>query len=500
MSAPKLPSVATAALATLLVALSYAAALVASGEYPYRLFDGDFVHPFLLVRDLASGGSLFDWLSSAALYAFPDWFFALTALLPMPGRATAIVTSILLIGAFAFAGGQLLRPYLRSASAAQAIVLYGVGLVVITLIAGLPIQWLLNYAASLYIHTGAALLLLVSIWLGRMALSLERPVFTTIALSLTSAATIFSDPIFLPWFTVPFLAAAAILALATGSARLLVGPAVVFLLSVLAFLAERFKPFPSVEAPLFAVDPLSSAREFARVMFEGLRDGDGALYAYTLAGLLSLVLLIRTVLALFRSRSTTPVLAQNLLLALSTLAIIVLPIIAGAIDHASKLRYFIALVYLAPVLLMAPLLPALSRVSPRHMAAVASVSLFALLVVLSPGLARAFQTGQHAPLIACLDARGLSDGYADYDYAKSVMFLSDGRIHLSQAGWNTRVNYTSRWRDRRMDGTPFAPNFVITKNLSEDYLARFGPPDEVLPCPDNPVWVYHQGLPPDVPL
>ncbi|WIJ24022.1 hypothetical protein [Devosia sp. RR2S18] len=497
MSASKpITAAVTALLAATLVALAYATALMSAGEYPYRLFDGDFVHPFLLVRDLATGGSLFDWVSSAALYAFPDWLFALTALLPIDGRVAIVLASLLLLGAFALAGGLLLGTAL-GLTPTPAIILYGAGLVLITLVAGRPIQWLLNYAASIYIHTGATLMLLVAIGLAAQVLVRGRAPIALPVLCAITVATVYSDPIFLVWFVAPLAATAGLLALVARQPRRLLAPGLVSLLGVAAYLAERVKPFPSSQAELFAVSPLDAAREFFRVLGEGLADGDGALFAYSLAALVSIVLLLATIGELFARRSVSERQVQTLLLTLSTLAVLVLPILVGAIDHPSKLRYMIAIVYLAPLLLLPPPLRLLRAGRLRLLAGGVGLALGVLALWLSPSLLTAFRTGQHAPLIACLEQRGLTDGYADYDYAKSVIFLSGGAIHLSQAGLNTHINFTARWRDRRTDGEPFRPNFVLTANLPADYLERFGTPDEIMACPgDHQVWIYQRQFPP----
>ena len=481
-SSAQLGRVFLSASAAVFTALAYASAL-SLREYPFRLYDGDFVHPHLLLRDFASGGSIFDWSSSAALYAFPDWLFALTALLPIDSRLAIQLSSLILLTALIYAGGRIVRTYMVGAATWQAAIFYGLAITGVTLIGGWPIQWLIDYAASIYIHTGATLILLLSIPYARDLFLGRDRTRNTVVLSILCLLTTFSDPIYLVWFAGPLIltAAATRSTASTGYATIIAGA------GILAFIAERLKPFPSAEASLFIASPWEALEILFFQIQQGLEVNNVALIIYILAGLSAFATLVVSFWS--TTRMPTERSLQDLLLASATVIAILLPVVAGAIDHGSKIRYMIPIVYLAPLLVLSALLflaegRRLQRFTP------VAVGLLALVLALyGPRFYDEIQSGQHADLIACLDEHKLTDGHAHYDFAKAIIVLSDGRIHLSQTGYSGGINFSRRLHSHKLNGMPLVPNFVIADRLTPEELAPFGQPASVITCADTEIWL-----------
>ncbi|SFV33010.1 hypothetical protein SAMN05216456_1848 [Devosia crocina] len=473
----------------LLCGAVYFALLAQWGPFPTRLFDADFIHPHLIVRDLAHGGNLFQWSNSAALYAFPDWLFALTALLPLDSHAAALVSSILLTTGLALTGGMLINQYL-ALTLPQAIAVYALMLIALRTTASRVIVWLLEYGASVYIHTGATLCVMASIILARGIFGGRRPGRYAVAISIIGGAAIYSDPLYFPWFTAPLLATAIIVATLSRKVAPLLAPLCIAAIHGAVFILERIKPFPSHASELFTVDSLTAARFIGEAVVEGVTLLDLTMVLYATALPLSVALLVVSCVSLKMSGRIAPHVAQDMILGLATLSVISLPVVFGVIDHASKLRYVIALVYLVPVLLVrviarpttAPRLERLSRWAPALIAILA--------VPLAPSLFETFRVRPYNELITCLEAHSLTDGYADHDFAKPLIFLTDDVVHLAQVGHGGNTNFSNRWRGERIDGGSFQPNFVLTDKLAPEHLAQFAQPHTIIRCGSSDAWIY----------
>lgn len=465
---------------TLLLCLPMA--LAVSTAYPSWLFHGDFVHPHLLLTDFYAGGTLWDWNNSAAIYAFPDWILAVPALAPIsPVIAIFLSSAFILIGS-CLAGAYLVKVIRDGVLMSEATI--GVALILILsffLGSFSRLDWLLAYSGSLYIHTGAALVLLLSCalflqWLRQDFLVTRQGA----ALIILVPVTVYSDLIFLAWFCAPAFATSVIVSLKTRSIRQILKGMSVVSLGLISMFVESQKSFPSASREILKGSGTDTLFFVASYTMDGFRRADPLIIFYTVTVALACAWGLYAIMRRWREPRMND---GTILVATVTGAIVSLPLSQGLIRDEASFRYLIALVYLAPVVF--------SQILPRSGVIVGGLFAIPAVVIAALSSAETVQAritqASLSPLIQCLDVNGLSDGFGGYDHAKPITFLSGGRIHVAQTGIHRPTNFSRRLARERLDGSAFEPRFVILgPDISRDMAVQdHGTPDGLLECPSS---------------
>ncbi len=459
--------------------------LAAFTTYPQYLFGGDFVHPLLLIKDISLGGSIFEWNSSAALYAFPDWLWSAPIFLPMSPTHAVLLSSFLLFLTVTFAGGLLAKQVsTRPISLTAGVIAYTSVLIMTIWFAGHSIlDWLYAYSGSVYIHTGAAAMALAC---GSLYLTWcwKGGIWRGVTLVILALLTTYSDPLFFIWLCAPCLVASAIFFIRFREWRVAAKGALVFAVGLIALLLEANKPFPSAgRAGLIGTRDESLARTLSFVA-DGLYAADPILLILAAAVLGSIILAASLT---FKRHVEHGRLLTTCLLASMAGAIVLAPIALALIQDISSLRYMIGIIPLLPALLI-NLTPRL----PWTAAALPAAAVVALAIPTTLNLPQRIHHASLDPLIDCLLDRGLTDGMAGYAHAKPLILLSDGAIHVEQVGIHAPTNFSTRLRRERLDGGRFSPDFLIlASDVTEEYaIANFGQPEETVNCHESLVWVY----------
>ena len=182
----------------LLVSTVPALAFLAGRLADHFVVNSDYLLLPELLRDLASGGSVDQWVVPYATYLIPDWPLYSVALLVTPSATLAVAL-------FAFMQSLLLFAALRRLAQVfdpeRKNLLSLIGLSIITIYACLDAVPLV-YLATAYTHFGTVILLIFALaftldWIGTQQ---PRLVWVSVA---ASSAAVLSDRLFVLWFLIP---------------------------------------------------------------------------------------------------------------------------------------------------------------------------------------------------------------------------------------------------------------------------------------------------------
>lgn len=468
-------------------------------------YNSDLIHPFLLLEDLlADPTAIGSWQLSPAIYVFPDWIIAgLLIATPLPNVALPLVYGGFLLAAYGFMIGWMLVSA-RLARWPEAVV-WGV-----LLIAGLfmasnttPIGLggiYLSFIATAYIHSGAIfaglllLPLLVEVCHGAGPSQQRARWLTAILVPLAC----YTDLVFVAWFAVPLCTA------------LLIAPTPIAFRDKARFIGG----LAGLGLLAAAVDQLRPSRlsaELDRNLTRGVvfwqellsqAWGKSQWQIWLPLGLM-LVMAVRGVWLAWPRRGRLATRADSLELAIifATVSSVVLPFLAGALIHESKLRYVLPVMFLPWVWL---LVSAARFNSPERRQGVlaAGVALCLGCLPLAPHAIKASARIELTQkLRKTLEAHDLRAGYGDYWTAKPVIFETDRRVHcipLYADGSLDDRNYNGRWFSERADGGgAIEPTFIVTSRLDQATLRdTFGEPAEIVKfAKDQFVWIYDEPLP-----
>lgn len=468
-------------------------------------YNSDLIHPFLLLEDLlADPTAIGSWQLSPAIYVFPDWLLAgLLVASPLPNVALPLVYGGFLLAAYGFAIGWMLVAA-RLARWPEAVV-WGVLLVAGLFLASntTPIGLggiYLSFIVTAYIHSGAIfaglvlLPLLVEVFHGAGPSQQRARWLTAILVPLAC----YTDLVFVAWFAAPVCTA---LLLAPTrmpfreKARFIGGLAG---LSLLAVAVDQLRPSrlsPELDRNLtrgvvFWQDLLEQA--WARNQWQ----------IWLPLGLM-LVMAARGVWLAWprRERPATRVNSLELAVIFATVSSVVLPFLAGALIHESKLRYVLPVMFLPWVWLLV-IAARLNSPERRQGVLAAGVALCLGCLPFAPHVIKASERIELTQkLRKTLESHDLKAGYGDYWTAKPVIFETDRRVHcipLYADGSLDDRNYNGRWFSERADGGgAIEPTFIVTSRLDQAKLrAFFGEPAEIVKFrKDQFVWIYDEPLP-----
>lgn len=455
--------------------LCVGATLAAVTHYPAPIFGGDFIHPHLLLLDFVNGGSLYEWRSSAALYAFPDWLLASTILLPMEAPSAVLLSSLLLWISVCLAGG-LLSSQVTGRGFLAASVSYTSLLVISAWLSGQSVlSWLYAFSGTLYIHTGAAFVAMLCAAFFLMCVgSFRWWIFACLVVA--TMLTTYSDPLFFIWLCAPVAASSVLVSVRFRNPKVLPLGLSVLAAGAVALFAESKKPFPSAGRDILVGTRQESLRVVGEVLSRSLSKWDPLVLVMLIIILVALAVALHSLVV---GRGEKRVAATTLLIAM-TGAVLSAPLALGLIRDEASLRYMIAIVPILPVLVLVS--------SPRWVWPAAAIPALALASVSFLNsydqISLRIRAASLQPIMECLQKNRLRDGLAGYGYAKPLILLSRGSIHIEQVGQHAPTNFTSRFRNERLDGTPFSPNFlIISSDVPPDYAAAtFGEPLHRLQC------------------
>jgi hypothetical protein len=468
-------------------------------------YNSDLVHPYLLLQDLlADPSAIFSWQLSPAIYVFPDWPLAgLLVALQIPSIMLPLVYGGFLLAVYGFLIGWILVA-VRTARWPEAVLwgcLVTAGLFMASNSSPIGLGGTyLSFIATAYIHSGAILSglllfpLLVEICFseGRTQQRALRTAAILIPLSC------YSDLVFVGWFAAPVCTA--LLFTSTPmplrtKLRTFTGLAA---LGVLAAVIDLTRPSRvGVDLDRNLAKGIVVWRDLLTSSYE---QGQWQIW---LPCALTAVMAGRGVWLLVVHRAAAPSRKTTVELAVIFAAVgsVVLPFLAGAMIHESKLRYSLPMLFLPWVwlLLLASRFNSSTRQQGLLAAGVAlAVGCLPLLPQVPQALARIESTQKLRKTLARFDQRA---GYGDYWTAKPIMFETDRQVHCIPLFLNGKPdtrNYNMRWFTERADGAgPIKPTFVVTSRLNQDTLRRlFGEPDAIEKFrKDQFVWLYDEPLP-----
>jgi len=486
-----LVTVATAALA-----LAFALPL---SRHPGFLFNSDLLQPFLVAKDaLADPSSVLDWRHSPSAYVVPDMLLAaFCTLLPLPSLVKPLVYGGLLLLLDCLAVGWLLRVTKRTRSVlGGATAMGGIFVVLMLGLSFLPVDVAFNMMVSLaapFIHTGAILLGIG--FLTTLVRHLTTPTrWSAVPVLLIAAAGGYSDLLFTVWFVAP-----AVIAVMLAGSRFKPRIADLLLAGVLALgcgmLDRYFRPGTTITV----VDHALSVRNWVGGLASSVQQGNWLFPASVLMGV---VMGVRGLHLIAASRKR-PFSSWNLVEVAfgGTQAVaVLLPLVTGTLDVMTNLRYGLVAFILPVIWLLGIAAPRLAQ-SRVVVGALASTTVVLFGALLPASIDAAALDAAPTPIAQCLEAHGLTTGYADYWTAKRNMLQTDYRLHLVQLlDTDARpyaFNFNQRWFFGRADtGAPLHLNFIVTTGLKPETLVPlYGAPDRTLDCSGEIVWLYDKPLP-----
>ena len=480
--------------ATLALTLVFALPLY---RYPGHVFNSDLIQPFLVVADaLADPGSLFDWRHAPSPYVVPDMLLAaLCLLLPIPELAKPVVYCGALLALDCLAIGWLLvaagrtRTVLAGALAATValMALYGLAML-------LSLEVSFNMLVSVpapFIHSGAILMGVA--FIAAMIAYLRAPERRNLVPAiLICAAGGYSDVLFTIWFVAPLVAA--LLLLGRRTAAKTIDLLLVTAIGVVAMVIDR------VMRPSIAIIKIDHATTIGTWVSSFVRAIEIGAWPFPATVLMAVVMAGRALyLLLARRRALSAWNIVEICLGGAQLSATLLPVVSGTLIHIESLRYALA-AFVVPIIWLLgwacrPTLPLRWAVGLP-----AAIAVAVTIAVAPAGFDAASRAGTPKPLLACLEANGLTTGLSDYWNAKLSIFQSSYRLHLMQLNETTALpwapNFNVRWFSRRAaDGAIAEPNFIVLTGLPEaEVLALYGAPQSTLDCGGETVWRYDHTL------
>ena len=467
------------------------------GRHPGHVFNSDLIQPFLVVADaLADPTSLFDWRHAPSPYVVPDMLLAaLCVLLPVPELMKPVVYCGALLALDCLAVGWLLwvagrtRTVLAGALATTLalMALYGLAML-------LPIEISFNMLVSMpapFIHSGAILMGIA--FVAAMVAYLRAPERRNLMPAmLICAAGGYSDVLFTIWFVGPTVAALILLGRRTEAKT--TDLLVVTAIAVIAMVIDRVLR-PSIA--IIKINYAATVETWIGSFFHAIEIGD---WPFPTMVLMAVLMAGRAVYLLLARRRTLS--AWNIVeicLGGAQLSATLLPVVSGTLIHIESLRYALA-GFLLPIVwglgwACRPAIPARWAIGLP-----AAVAVVVAIAVAPAGLDAANRAGTGKPLLACLEANGLTTGLSDYWNAKLGMFQSNYRLHLMQLNETTALpwapNFNIRWFSRRATGnTPASPDFIVLTGLPEAAVRDlYGAPQSTLECGGETVWRYDHTL------
>jgi hypothetical protein len=473
----------------------------------YNFYNSDVFNPFLQVQDIIKNvGALADWdYAGTALWIFPSWLLmAVVILTQAPSGFLPLLYGALSMALYSFAGGAILATAdnLRTVAGAWAVALalFVAGWTVVLFREAPLSPWF--YVSIVGIHNGAVLATLAAAALFLSLISGRSGFWRVFGMAALVFAASLSDLLLIVWFVIPACIVGLLHSWATRRFRGATVAGLIGAVALVAWAIERELPAYPVR-----VDYLSYWTTHPGPM----RD-----FWYTLnmiaaedAPLLLILVLIVALFArsamltisLLRRREHTSGVYMELLLGGSCAAAIIAPLATGYFKGWDWLRYA-EFVVIAPLIWVAH---HAFRIVPTMKAgqlawAPVVIVLFSCAAIARPAWNAAQRLAAPRPLQACLEAEGRTAGFGDYWTAQLVIFMSERRIHIVQiqrGGEPYRWSYNKRWFTQRADdGTLPRPDFIVPKNLDTERLRQtFGPPQRVLTCNGEEIWLYEKPLP-----
>lgn len=486
------------------------------------LNNSDLIQPYLVTEDLLFyPGTYYGWRHSAAPYVFPDWILAgLLVILPVPPVWKTVLYAAALSTGYVFTAGWIISQVsprrITNAAMLFAILLIGVLFVSVriydlanpavvleegmTHLGGALVLGTNNFGflflnlLAPFIHTGAILDYLLAVALMGLVWNRRAKGPALAALCFVVFLSVYSDALFVVWFVIPAAVVFTIRAALTRrlspflTASLLCATAV-----SAAILQGILHAMNSVSS--FSVDAVSvSAVTFGQSVLRALENGNILMITLFIGLVFISAAGIRTVMSLRHGKDMCFAKALLILLAGTVVLGIATPVLSGNFTGLHAWRYLLVL----PITVVLASSIFIARHMPKRLSVAAVPGLIMTLLVLSlaaPAYRVATAMEPQIELVTCLEAEGLTDGYAEYWMTKTVIFYSRRRVHIVQlahSGGLYGTNYNRLWFEHRSDGTPFGPpNFVIMTGLERDkILPRFGEPEQSLRCGQHDIWLY----------
>jgi hypothetical protein len=470
------------------------------------IYNSDLLMPFMVTRDiLHEPASLLDWNLSAALYAFPDWILAgALQASPLPRMVWPLAYGGFLLAAHGFCIGWMLVE-MRTTRSVPATLL-GTTLIAAVFLASNMTRLgfggtYLKFVCAPYIHSGSLFSGLILIPLLARFLHGESDCRRLAAISATLliALATYSDLSFVPWFAAPVCLGFLIMPtrLPFGSKLgAIFGLAIVGIAA--AALDHRLRQ-TSTGVSDVPPDINHSLDVCQQLLKTSLAQGQWQLW---LPVLLAFVMLGRAVVLTCTPRDRAHARQDSLEVSLifATIASMLVPVLMGIAIHESRLRYFLPVLLLPYVWVLA--LASRWNTSRREpwLSAASVVFWLGCIMLIPRGLAAINTITKADTLSARLASLGLKAGYGDYWTCKRTMFETNYAVHclpINVLGKPNKVNYNSRWFVRRGDeGGAILPTFVVTTRLDEKIIrGLFGDPASVTHFNQEKIWLYDKPLP-----
>ena len=489
-------AVVLGAVATAVLTLAFALPL---SRHPGFLFNSDLLQPFLVAKDaLRDPASVFDWRHSPSAYVVPDMLLAaFCTALPLPGLLRPLAYGGLLLLLDCLAVGWLLRATKRTRTVlGGAFAMAGIFVVLMLGLSFLPVDVGFNMVVSLaapFIHTGA-ILLGISLLAALVAHVTTPTRFSIVPVLLISVAGGYSDLLFVVWFVAP-----AVIAVILAGSRFKPRLADLFLVSIVALGCAMLDRYLRPGTTITIVDHALSVRNWIGWLVTSVQQG---LWLFPASVVMGAVMGVRGLQLIAASRKR-PISSWNLAEVAfgGTQAVaVLLPVLSGTLDVMTNLRYGLVAFILPVVWLLGLVAPV---VAPRRAlaAGLASATVVLFGALLPASIDAAARDAAPTPIAQCLQAHGLTTGYADYWTAKRNMLQTDYRLHLVQLldtdGRPYAFNFNQRGFFGRADtGAPLNLNFIVTTGLRPETLVPlYGDPDRTLDCGGETVWLYDNPLP-----
>ncbi len=174
-------------------------------------------------------------------------------------------------------------------------------------------------------------------------------------------------------------------------------------------------------------------------------------------------------------------------------------------EDRSHYRYLASIIWWPTIFAGAALAMALKHRPHLTLALSSVISAIMAAMLLYAGIApvQSLWHWQH-PVTQCLlgqtDPARFRDGLAEYWQARAIEVSSDWQLQVDPLHRNGEIagsdlaSYTSSHFDR---SRPPDYHFIVMTSLDPGAInARFGMPDSVIACGDNPIWVYRKRLTP----
>lgn len=462
-------------------------------------FNSDLVQPYLVIEDLlATPSSFFTWRHSPSPYILPDLFVAGgLVVLPLSPKWMAIGYSTILLVGYGIAGGWLISRATGS-RVQSGTLLFMLCLLALIFAAnrldGTPSNWLLPILFSPFIHTGALLCTLIAVALLEKLLRDPDSGWARISLVSLAFVAIFSDALFAVWFVFSALIVLWLQAKACNTRFPWPIRRTLFISVIIVIGVERALHGVGEGVPL----RLSSVVQSATVLWNEIAmivaRPD---WIMLILFLITLGIMLSGIASAIRSMRRGRLSFDDALavfLASSIVLGVLILIITSYFKESAHWRYLIIIPFYAALTISANLSRLQMRLKyGRHLVSIAGAAAFVFMVPGAYGTAMSPET--RSDLEACLETRGLSTGFASYWTAKHLIFLSERRIHIAQIkpdGRRDNFNYNRAWFEKRADdGSPIAPNFIITRDLNTSRIRdKFGAPRDSVQCDGTEIWIY----------